>query len=110
MKLIILVLLVFGCQNKEAASGKWKLFATREKMVDGTLPNSTSFATHSVDTDSEEACRKNATEFLYYQNHGEERPDFQYKQAICAFNCTAPEGLKEGFSLKEYSCQKVVGL
>jgi hypothetical protein len=110
VKYLFLMLLLVSCQNKEAASGKWKLFATREKMVDSTLPDSTTFSTHSVDTDSEEACRKNATEFLYYQNHGEERPDFQYKQAICALNCTVPEGLKEGFSLKEYSCQKVIAL
>jgi hypothetical protein len=103
-----MILLLVSCQAKEPA--KWKLFAVREKMADSILPDTLNFSTHSIDSDSEEACRKNSTEFLYYQNHGEERPDFQFKTAICGLNCKLPEGLKEGFSLKEYSCEKVIAL
>jgi hypothetical protein len=108
MKYLAVLLVIMACNKESATSSKWKLFATREAMTGTELPDSTTFANHSVDSDSEEACRKNSVEFLYYQNHGEERPDFQYKTAICALNCKVAEGLPEGFSLKEYKCEKVI--
>jgi hypothetical protein len=113
---MLLVLLV-SCQ----AESQWTLFATRTPKTEGSLPNTRHFEIYSQPLNSEEECRKAAPEFLWYQNHGEDRPQFLYQSTFCAQDCKISNAAsnklnaehsrsQKPISLGEYNCKTVITL